>query len=67
MVLALTQTGYFAFNSHIYPFHQHLLSAYLGTTLGAENSAVEKKKTGPYFHKTFILVERDIFKNFLFT
>ena len=51
MVLALTQTGYFAFNSHIYPFHQHLLSAYLGTTLGAENSAVEKKRQVPIFIK----------------
>lgn len=44
MVSALTQTGCMAFNSCIYQLYKHLLSAYdwLGTTLGAENSAVKK-------------------------
>lgn len=53
MVSALTQTGYVAFNSHIYPFCKYLLSGYdvLSTTPGAKNSSVNKADGFPVFAK----------------
>jgi len=53
MVLALTQTGYVAFNSHIYPFSKYLLSGYdvLSTTPGGKNSTANTADGFPIFTK----------------
>lgn len=53
MVSDLTQIGYVAFNSHIYPFCKSLRGCdVLTTTPGAENSSVNKAD-GSLFSQNF--------------